>query len=157
MKRLSPALLLSATTLALLGCQSPTTSAPTTGDNNGTTTPTTPVKPVRTLSDVACHDQSMKVNLSEGGIMQKGTLQGYNYCEYQIDLKAGQHLNVDFNSPAIGANVIVFDRTDLSNVALTQDGYTATSNETLPVRVLLTRNEARTGKQHPFSVKFTVE
>lgn len=156
MNYLSKTLLISTSALALFACQAPSLSnsahQPFSGNDTTNSAPA-----LRTLSAVTCNDQSMKVNLSEGGIIQQGTLQGYHYCEYQIKLKAGEHLNVEFNSPAVGANVILFDRTDLSAVTLTQDGYTATKNETLPVRVLLTRNEARTSKQHPFSVKFTAQ
>ncbi|WP_131668470.1 hypothetical protein [Psychrobacter pygoscelis] len=163
MKHLSKALLLAASTFTLFGCQSPATSTPTTSttpttSNSTATAPATSASnTVRTLNNVTCNNQSVNVNLSTGGIVQKGSLKGYNYCEYQIALKAGQHLNVDFNSPAIGANVIVFDRTDLAPTALTEDGYTASQDEVLPVRVLLTRNEARTGNEHPFTVKFTAQ
>lgn len=161
MKNFAPTLLFSLSALALSGCQAPATPGTDTTDPNTNNTPpasTVPQnKPTRTLNPVTCSDQSVKIDLTHDSIFQQGTVKGYNYCEYQIELKAGQHLNVEFNSPAIDANVIVYDRVDIGITQLTQEGYTATKNETLPVRVLLTRNEARTGKQHPFSVKFTAK
>lgn len=150
------ALLIAASSLVLTACQLPSSSNAisiphqTANSSNGTPS-------IRTLSSVSCQDQSTKVNLSEGGIIQQGRVQGYHYCEYQIHLKAGQHLHVEFTSPAAGANIIVFDRTDLDGTTLTQQGYTAEKDEVLPIRVLLTRNQARQSTQSPFTVKFTAE
>lgn len=161
---------LSVSALALFGCQSPASNSNNNNTHNTQTMPTTHtttntasnsnnqanMNAVHALNTVDCKDESIQLNLNNTGISQQGMLQGYNYCEYNIPLKAGQHLKVDFSSPSTGANVIVFDRIDLSDVALTTDGYTATSNEVLPVRVLLTRNKARSGDQVPFKVQFNL-
>ncbi|WP_227430935.1 hypothetical protein [Psychrobacter sp. I-STPA6b] len=160
MKHIQLTAIASLSALALFGCQAPShtqTTQPT-----HTTTQTQPVthnnavKPIRTLNAVTCNDQSVNLNLNQGGVAQQGMLQGYKYCEYNIPLQAGQHLNVDFDSSSLGAYVIVYGRDDLSMTELTDNGYTATQNEVLPVRVLLTRNEARNNTQVPFKVQFNL-
>ncbi|WP_230660997.1 hypothetical protein [Psychrobacter sp. I-STPA10] len=165
MKHTQLAAILSVSALALFGCQSPASSNNTTVQTSttqptstaSTTTNTTAVpNTTRALSPVACNDQTVNLNLNQGGVVQQGTLQGYKYCEYNIALKAGQHLNVAFDTPSTGAYVIVYGRDDLSPTALVEDGYTASSNEVLPVRVKLTRNEARNGNQVPFKVQFNL-
>lgn len=162
------AAIVSVSALGLFGCQSPvndssntqatqaTQTQAATASSTASTSSNTTSNAVRTLNDVTCNDQSVNLDLNQGGVVQQGTLKGYNYCEYQIPLKAGQHLNVNFDTPSTGAYVIVFDRTDLSDVALTTDGYTANTDEVLPVRVLLTRNKARSNEQVPFKVQFNL-
>ena len=155
MKHIQLAAVLSVSALALFGCQAPTSSNNSNAQTTSTTTTTNSASStIRALSPVTCNDQSVNLNLNQGGVVQQGTLQGYKYCEYNIALKAGQHLNVAFDTASTGAYVIVYGRDDLSPTALVDDGYTATTNEVLPVRVILTRNEARSGDQVPFKVQF---
>ena len=163
MKNIQLAAILSVSALALFGCQSPATShntnvqAQPTNTNSTATNTTAAANTIRALNPVTCNDQSVNLNLNQGGVVQQGTLQGYKFCEYNIALKAGQHLNVAFDTPSTGAYVIVYGRDDLSPTALVEDGYTATSNEVLPVRVVLTRNEARNNTQVPFKVQFNLK
>ena len=81
-------------------------------------------------------------------------VRGYNYCEYRIRARAGQTLSAQLTgSPSLQAILYGEESIDLSDG---QD-YTLPRNGTYTVRVLQTRNSARSSKAaQAFSLAITI-